>query len=125
MLALTVMVAACETVEPDHTTWGSPEASVRITGDQATIQLMAAGGCYGSYGNIDEALPSGSFALSGSYTQLMGVYPGSIQYPAQYAGTIAGNTMTLSISVPALQQTLGPFHLAAGVTSSWSPCLYP
>jgi len=68
---------------------------------------------------------SGSFALAGTYTQLIGAYPGSVQYESEYDGSISGSTMTLSISVPALQQTLGPFHLTAGVTSAWSPCLYP
>jgi hypothetical protein len=36
-----------------------------------------------------------------------------------------GNAMTLSISVPGLQQTIGPFQLTAGVPSAWSACLYP
>jgi hypothetical protein len=56
---------------------------------------------------------------------LIGAYPGSIQYAAEYDGTIVGNVMTLTIRVPALQQTIGPFHLTAGVTSAWSACLYP
>ena len=33
--------------------------------------------------------------------------------------------MTLSISVPALQQILGPFSLTLGVVKTWPVCLYP
>jgi hypothetical protein len=93
--------------------------------NKATVQVLAPGGCYGAYGDFDHAVPSGTFTLAGTYTQLIGAYPGSIQHTAEYAGTIVGNVMTLSISVPALQQTIGPFRLTAGVTSAWSACLYP
>ena len=125
-VVLSVMSSACESTAPDRAAvWGSDQASVRIAGDKTVVQIMAAGGCYGAYGNIEQAVPSGTFALSGTYTQLIGAYPGSRQYAAEFDGSVVGSTMTLSISVPALPQTLGPFHLTAGVTSSWSPCLYP
>jgi hypothetical protein len=124
-LVCTLMGSACGPTTPDGpATWGSDQASLRIAENKATVQVLAPGGCYGAYGDIDH-VPSGTFALAGTYTQLMGVYPGSIQYSAEYAGTVVGNVMTLSISVPALQQTIGPFRLNAGVTSAWSACLYP
>ena len=123
-LVLTLMGSACAPTTADRATWGSDQASLRIADNKATVQVLASGGCYGAYGDID-AVPSGSFALSGTYTQLLGAYPGRIQYPAEFTGTIVGNVMTLSIRVPALQQTLGPFRLSAGVTSAWSACLYP
>lgn len=125
-LAFAVMSSGCESTAPHRAAiWGSDQASVRIVEDRTAVQIMAAGGCYGAYGNIDQPVRSGTFALAGTYTQLIGAYPGSRQYSAEYDGSIVGNTMTLSISIPALPQTLGPFHLTAGVTSSWSPCLYP
>ena len=121
-----LMGSACGSTAPDRlATWGSDQASLRLAENEATVQVLASGGCYGAYGSIDHAVLSATFTLSGTYTQLMGAYPGRIQYAAEYAGTIVGNVMTLSISVPALQQTIGPFHLTAGVTSAWSACLYP
>jgi hypothetical protein len=125
-LVCTLMGSACGPTAPDRpATWGSDQASLSIAENKATVQVLAPGGCYGAYGDIDHAVASGTFALSGTYTQLMGAYPGRIQYTAEYTGTIVANVMTLSISVPALQQTIGPFRLTAGVTSAWSACLYP
>lgn len=123
---LALMSSACESTAPDRlATWGSDQASLSVADSNATIQVLAPGGCYGAYGSIEHAVLSANFTLSGTYTQLIGAYPGSIQYAAEYTGTIIGNRMTLSISVPALNQTIGPFHLTAGVTSAWSACLYP
>lgn len=123
---LALMGSACGSTAPDRlVTWGSDQASLSLAENRATVQVLAPGGCYGAYGTIDHAVLSATFTLSGTYTQLIGAYPGSIQYAAEYTGTIVGNAMTLSIRVPALQQTIGPFHLTAGVTSAWSACLYP
>jgi hypothetical protein len=124
-LLFTLMSAACAPTTPDSpTSWGSDQASLSIAENKATVQVLASGGCYGAYGDLDH-VPDGTFALSGTYTQLMGAYPGSIEYTAEYTGTIVGNVMTLSITVPALQQTIGPFRLTAGVAPGWSACLYP
>jgi hypothetical protein len=120
---LTCFACAIRTDE-SPTSWGSDQASLSIAENKATVQVLTSGGCYGAYGELDH-VPDGTFVLSGTYTQLMGAYPGSIEYAAEYTGTILGSVMTLSISVPALQQTIGPFHLTAGVTSASSPCHYP
>jgi hypothetical protein len=125
-LVVALMGSACGPTTPENpATWGSDQASLSIADNRATVQVLAAGGCYGAYGEFDHAIVSGTFTLSGTYTQLMGAYRGRNQYAAEYAGTIVGNAMTLSIDVPALQQTIGPFRLIAGVTSAWSACLYP
>ena len=124
VLALTI--AACDSTGPDQgSVWGSNEAGLTSADSEATIQILASGGCYGSFGEIDQPIPSGSFTLSGTYTQLIGAYPGRIQYDAQYAGTVDGSHMTLSISVPALQKVIGPFSLTEGVNKTWPACLYP
>jgi hypothetical protein len=120
------MVSACGATEPARAlTWGSDQASVTIANGKASIQVVASGGCYGAYGAFDHAAPLDTFARPGTYTQLMGAYPGSVQYTAEYDGTVVGDAMTLSISVPALGHTIGPFQLTAGVLSAWSACLYP
>jgi hypothetical protein len=123
---LALVGSACGSTAPERLAiWGSDQASLRLAENKATVQVLAPGGCYGAYGSIDHAVLSATFTLSGTYTQLIGAYPGSLQYAAEYAGTIVGNVMTLSISVPELRQTIGPFHLTSGVTSAWSRCFYP
>jgi hypothetical protein len=104
--------------------WGSNNASLAVNDSSATLQLLN-GNCYGAYGQIDARITSVHFDLAGTYTQLMGVYPGRMQYAAEYSGTVAGNQMFLTISVPALQTTFGPYNLTYGVNSAWSACLYP
>jgi hypothetical protein len=92
----------------------------------ATLHIMSSGGCYGSFGAIENGNRlSGTFALSGTYTELTGAAPGSRQYAAQYTGTVAGDHMTQRVSVPDLQKTLGPFNLTSGVEKTWPPCRFP
>jgi hypothetical protein len=109
--------------------WGSDKASVTVKGGSANVEILAGamppGGCFGSYGDIAQEIPNGHFSLLGTYTQLTGVYPGKVQYPAQFSGSVEGTEMTLTISVPELPRVLGPFILTYGVTNAWGPCLYP
>lgn len=104
--------------------WGSNKASLTIKDSSATLQILD-GNCYGAYGQIDQPFVTGHFDLPGTYTQLMGVYPGKVQYPAQYSGTVVGNQLSMTVTVPALQVTFGPFNLTFGMNSAWTPCLYP
>jgi hypothetical protein len=120
------LVLACSSTGPDQSAvWGSNDAALTITESDATLRILASGGCYGSYGVIDHLVPSGSSSASGTYGQLTGVAPGHVDYPAQYTITVVGGEMTLSIGIPALQQTLGPFQLRQGVVRSWPACMYP
>ena len=104
--------------------WGSSLASLATTGGGATLQILA-GDCYGSYGTIGAPIPRGPFALAGTYTQLIGAYPGMIQYDATFSGSVTGNQMVITVEVPALQESFGPFDLTYGVLTSWEPCRYP
>jgi uncharacterized repeat protein (TIGR03803 family) len=105
--------------------WGSSVASLAITDGNATLQILASGDCYGSYGEIGAPIPRGPFTLAGTYTQLIGAYPGMIQYDASFSGSVEGNHMVITVVVPALQESLGPFDLTYGVQTSWQPCRYP
>jgi hypothetical protein len=109
--------------------WGSAEASLSVGRTGATLQILSGnfptGGCYGKYGNIIQHVPGGRFSLPGTFTQLTGVYPGKFQYPAAYTGILLGDTLSLTVNVPGLNETFGPYVLVRGVTSSWTPCLYP
>ena len=121
-------IVACSPTAPDQPAWGSDQASLTITQNKTTLQIVASGGCYGSFGEIegsDAGRLSGTFMLAGTYTELTGAYPGSREYPAEFAGAVAGNQMTLRVSIPALNQILGPFSLTAGVQKTWPPCRYP
>ena len=125
-LELEVGSAACTSTSPDQPgVWGSDQASLTIADSTATVHILASGGCYGSYGEVDQRIPVGVFALPGTYTQLVGAYPGKVQYAAQYSGTISGQRMSLTITVPALQRAFGPYTLASGVTEGWPACAYP
>lgn len=124
-LALALMTGGCSTAPDQPAAWASDNVSLQTTGTGATLQFLADGGCYGSSGAIDQAIPSGDFSLTGTYTQLMGAAPGFVRYPARFTGTVARGAMTITVSVPTLPLTLGPYQLTAGVTKSWPACLYP
>ena len=109
--------------------WGSESASLTITKAGATLEVLSlrlpAGGCFGSYGESAQPIPNGAFSIAGTYTQLIGAYPGKIQYAAQLSGFVEGDRLSITITVSALQQAIGPFLLTNGVNNIWSPCLYP
>ncbi len=104
--------------------WGSADASLVVTGTGATVQFLA-GSCYGSYGTIPQVIPAGPFVLSGTFTQLVGAYPGRLDYAAQFSGTVVGDQMTFTVTVSGLQRVVGPFTLVYGVQNAWPQCLYP
>jgi len=109
--------------------WGSAEASLSVGKTGAKLEILSlnlpSGACFGQYGDIIPHPPGGRFALPGTFTQLIGAYPGKIQYPAAYTGILLGDTLSLTVRVPGLNQTFGPYFLVRGVTNSWTPCLYP
>jgi hypothetical protein len=109
--------------------WGSEEASLTVTKGSATLDILSltfpTGGCFGAYGESTQPIPNGPFSIAGTYTQFIGAFPGKIQYAAQHSGIVEGNRMSITITVPALQQAFGPFLLTNGVNNDWSPCLYP
>ena len=131
LTALFGAAAAC--AHPDATgnasallgPWGSDQASLAVTDTGATLQILASGGCFGSYGQVSRPIATAAFDIPGTYTQLTGAYPGKVVYAAQYSGSVSGGQISLTISVPALQQTLGPYSLVRGVTNTWTACLYP
>jgi hypothetical protein len=118
--------AACSSTDPGQSgIWGSAEASLTIEPAEATLQILASGGCYGSYGVIAAPVPAANFSLAGTYTQLTGVYPGHVDHAARFDGTVAGSRMTLTITVAEPPLTIGPFELTHGVNQTWPACLYP
>jgi hypothetical protein len=124
-LALALSLSACSSTAPDEPgSWGSDQVAITIKNGVTTLEILA-GSCYGSYGELDQPILPGTFLVSGRYVQLTGVYPGKVVYPATYSGVRADNQMTITIAVPALQASFGPFLLTRRVDSGWEPCLYP
>lgn len=102
--------------------WGSAEALLTTTETGATLDVVASG-CIGSYGDIQQRIPAGDFTLTGTFTQLMGAYPGMVVYPAQFKGSAGGDTVVITIT--ANGQTRGPFTVVYGRGETRSRCLYP
>jgi hypothetical protein len=118
--------AACTGTSPDEPgNWGSDQASLSVVGTNATLLLLASGGCYGSYSEFDPPPASGTFSLPATFTQLIGAFPGKVEYAAQVSGTVERNQITLTITVPSLPATLGPFLMIEGAAEAWPACQYP
>lgn len=116
----------CTSTTPNQSvSWGSAQASLTIVDTSATLRILAAGNCYGSYGEFDQPHSSGTFTRQGTYTQLIGASPGKVQYAAQFSGTVSGRQISLTVTVPALQGAVGPFTLTQGRAAEWPACLYP
>ncbi len=98
--------------------WGSANAGLTVTMTSGKLDILATvlhdGGCFGSYGDTAGPIPNGAFTIPGTFTQLTGVYPGKIEYAAQFSGLVESNRMSISVHVPALGETLGPFSLTRG-----------
>ena len=123
--ALGLALMACSSTAPDEPgVWGSDQVALALTNGVTTLEILASG-CYGSYGELDQPIPSGTFVVAGRYTQLMGVFPGKVVYPAALSGVTADRQMTITIAVPAVQTSFGPFVLTRGVKHSWEACRYP
>lgn len=118
--------AACASTGPDQPgVWGAEQASLTVEENKSTLYILAGGGCYGSFGEIDQPIPSGAFTIAGRYTQLTGAFPGHVEYPAQFTGSVSGRHLTLRVTVAALPLSLGPFTLTSGIATTWPACLYP
>ena len=118
--------AGCSSTSPDQAgVWGSAQANLTIEGSTAMLRILADGGCYGSYGTFAQRLPDGAFNIPGTYSQLIGAYPGRIDYAAQFSGTMTGQQITLTVSVPTLHRDFGPYTLTPGPNELWPACAYP
>lgn len=110
-------------------TWGSDAASLTVEPAGGTLRVFGSAflgvGCYGGLGEVPRSIPAGHFVLPGTFVQLTGVYPGRIEYQAEYDGVIDGDVMTLTITVPSLPRVLGPYRLVYGAGNAWVRCLYP
>jgi len=105
--------------------WGSSVANLTVGPNTSTLRLLASGGCVGSWVNVVSPAVSASFDVAGTYTQLIGAYPGMLTYPARITGSARGTRLTLTVMVPALQLVIDELDLTRGVSHNWPNCLYP
>ena len=121
-----VALGACSAVAPEPSAnWGSDQAALTVAESGILLRILTSGGCYGSYGEVAGPLPTGPFSRAGRFTQLTGVFPGKVTTPAVFAGTLANQRMTITVTFSGTESLLGPYQLMAGVTQPWPACLFP
>lgn len=116
---------ACATGPSDTDHWHSGVASLTLTDSTSTLNLLAPGDCIGSFGTLATRPGSGAFDVPGTYTQLIGAYPGFVVHPARFAGSVSAKQVSVTIAVADMGTVLGPFVLTAGRAPLWDTCRYP
>ncbi len=95
--------------------WGSPQSTgldnhlLTVTSTGATLDQECA------HGTISQAIvlnATGHFDVAGQYSIQAG--PSTPPRPARFAGTVNGQTMTLTVTMTETNQTFGPFTLTFG-----------
>lgn len=130
VLASSLAAVACSSSTSARTVaqsgeWASDQADLIVGNASAHLSLLANTGCVSSYGDIAGRIPLGAFDLDGTYSVLTALPSGPVVYAARFSGTVQGSTMSLTVTVPDLQQTLGPFTLTYGVHQSFTQCALP
>ncbi|MFN8580540.1 MAG: hypothetical protein U0163_06105 [Gemmatimonadaceae bacterium] len=124
----------CGTLSCGHTdataaapgsTWSSDDAVLSVTETGAELRLLASGGCVGSYVSVTGPFLGLSINRTGTFTQLIGAYPGRVTYAAQVSGSFRDTVMRLTVTVPELARVIGPLDLVRGVRHDWPTCAYP
>ncbi|HXI21810.1 MAG TPA: hypothetical protein VNH46_12020 [Gemmatimonadales bacterium] len=106
-LALSCSSATGPSVTGD---WGGQGASLSLTAAGGTVNYSCGNGTIDPGWTLDR---DGRFAATGMHSFGGGPVPpgGNHPYPATYAGQVRGDTLTFSVTITDLQQTLGPFLL--------------
>lgn len=104
--------------------WGGFHISLTLTEPGGTLEFDCA------HGSIDEPFlvdTEGKFDFKGTYAP---EHPGPIhngekpdQHPARYTGSVQGDSMVLTGTVPDRNQSLGPFNLFQGKKPQVHKCL--
>lgn len=119
-----VAVLACSTATSTRITevvgtWGGDNAGLIVSNTDVHIHI----GC-----TLGDAVgpihpdANGQFAATGTYN--VDAYPvdRGIVHPAQFAGQITGQTMTLTVSLTDTARVLGPVTLIYGKEPQMGPC---
>lgn len=105
-------------------TWGGERVGLSLDRSGGRLEYDCA---TGTIAGPLIASRDGSFVAIGTHTpgqggpDRIGTIPPS--YPARYTGTVARDTMTLRVVVPARDLTLGPFRLGRDASPQLLKCL--
>jgi hypothetical protein len=109
LVMVAVAVACSSTTAPELVgTWGGTEASLALTAAGGDVQYQCGTSTIDSAWTLSA---NGVFAATGQYYVGGGPLPpgGRPPHAATYAGEVHGTTFTLTVTVPDLDATLGPY----------------
>jgi hypothetical protein len=109
-----VALACSDPTAPSPTgSWGGPEVSLALTEAGGALTYLCGAGTIDPGWRVNG---EGRFAGAGQHFFGGGPIPpeGRPPYQALYTGRFRGDRLDLSITLPELQQTLGPYALVRG-----------
>lgn len=117
------LLAACaDPVSPGPVragTWGGNNAGAIVSDSGAHVHI----GC--TAGQAEQPLvadSSGHFTATGRFNITLHPIATGPDHPARFEGTIAGRTMTLTVTLTDTTVTLGPVRLTFGREPQMGPC---
>jgi hypothetical protein len=115
-------------------TWGGPHARLDVTASGATVEFDCANGAidapfylnadgrFDARGTLTEESAGPAHDISAVNEDEPAPTPGGSGGAARYTGQVAGQTMTLTVTLAANGRTLGPFNLTHGATPRLFKC---
>lgn len=123
-LGLATLVLACSspTAPGISGTWGGTEASLTLTAAGGTVQYQCGAGTIDSAWTISTG---GVFTATGQHYRGGGPAPagGRPPHPARYTGHVDESVLRLTVTLPDLDQVLGPYALVRGGPVVRETCL--
>ena len=100
-------------------TWGGDNAGLIVNLDDVHVHIGCTLG--DAKGPVQTDL-KGHFEATGTYN--VDAYPVNrgIEHPAKFSGDVAGDTMTLTVTLTDTGQVLGPVNLTYGKQPQMGPC---
>jgi len=123
LLLLPTALACADPVAPGLTgQWGGPDATLILSPSGGTVEYACGAG------TIDPGWAfqaDGQWRATGQYFSGGGPMPieGRPPHAASYLGTLKGDALTFSVTVPALGAVLGPFTVKRNTPGASEICL--
>jgi hypothetical protein len=125
LVAIAISSACHDPVAPDPVgAWGGTHMALTLTASGGTVEYDCAVGAITEPVRVGN---DGTFDAAGTFTPGHGgpirvgeVFPA---YPARYAGRIAGDVMTLSVTRTDTTMTIGAYSLRRGVQAQVFKCV--